>query len=241
MFAAVQSLFGVGLLVFGTPTLLLLGVPYVQVLGILLPCSVTLSLAQVLGAGTGTGTGTPHARWTQLAFCVPFLVIGLWASLSGWLRINLEAVVAFLLLLHAALRCRPRWILAVNGVLRCHPLSCIGAMSFVHGISNMGGGLLTLFASSVSRSKAELRAVVSRFYLVFGAVQVLTLCAVVGAQPLRAGLILAPLAVAVHWFVGDRSYRMIAEDAYQKALTFFIAAYGAVLLGKVSIRTGWFA
>ena len=35
--AVVQSLFGVGLLVFGTPTLLLLGYPYQDALAILLP------------------------------------------------------------------------------------------------------------------------------------------------------------------------------------------------------------
>ena len=47
IFSIVQSIFGVGLLLFGTPTLLLLGVGYEQVLWILLPSSITISLYQV--------------------------------------------------------------------------------------------------------------------------------------------------------------------------------------------------
>ncbi len=45
--AVVQSVFGVGLLVFGTPTLLLLGYPFDQVLAYLLPCSILISALQV--------------------------------------------------------------------------------------------------------------------------------------------------------------------------------------------------
>src|SRR5882757_7873526 len=45
--AVVQSLFGIGLLVFGTPTLLLLGYPYQDALAVLLPASLAVSLLQL--------------------------------------------------------------------------------------------------------------------------------------------------------------------------------------------------
>ena len=48
IFSVVQSIFGVGLLLFGTPTLLLLGYSYSETLWLLLPCSVTISLIQVV-------------------------------------------------------------------------------------------------------------------------------------------------------------------------------------------------
>ena len=48
VFSIVQSIFGVGLLLFGTPTLLLLGYSYSETLWLLLPCSVTISLIQVV-------------------------------------------------------------------------------------------------------------------------------------------------------------------------------------------------
>jgi uncharacterized protein len=48
VFSVVQSIFGVGLLLFGTPTLLLLEYSYSETLWLLLPCSVTISLIQVV-------------------------------------------------------------------------------------------------------------------------------------------------------------------------------------------------
>ena len=47
LFTVVQSLFGIGLLVFGTPTLLLLGYEFTEVLSYLLPPSIVISFCQV--------------------------------------------------------------------------------------------------------------------------------------------------------------------------------------------------
>ena len=44
----IQSFFGVGILVFGTPILLSLGYNYFEVLGILCPSSLGVSLAQII-------------------------------------------------------------------------------------------------------------------------------------------------------------------------------------------------
>lgn len=46
LFSIIQSIFGMGLLVFGTPTLLLMGYPFGEVLSILLPPSLTISAIQ---------------------------------------------------------------------------------------------------------------------------------------------------------------------------------------------------
>src|SRR5689334_18088908 len=49
--AAIQSVFGVGLLVFGTPILLLIGFPFPVVLAYLLPCSLVISTLQIAQGG----------------------------------------------------------------------------------------------------------------------------------------------------------------------------------------------
>ena len=43
-----QSIFGIGLLVFGTPTLMILGYQYSDILSVLLPISCSISLIQIL-------------------------------------------------------------------------------------------------------------------------------------------------------------------------------------------------
>ena len=45
-----QSVFGIGLLVFGTPTLMILGYQYSDILSVLLPISCSISLIQVITA-----------------------------------------------------------------------------------------------------------------------------------------------------------------------------------------------
>ena len=49
LFSLIQSVFGVGLLLFGTPTLLILGYSYSETLWIVLPASLSISLAQIYG------------------------------------------------------------------------------------------------------------------------------------------------------------------------------------------------
>ena len=46
LFSVVQSFIGVGLLLFGTPTLLIMGYPYDVTLWILVPSSIVLSIKQ---------------------------------------------------------------------------------------------------------------------------------------------------------------------------------------------------
>ena len=45
-------------------------------------------------------------------------------------------------------------------------------MGFVHGISNMGGGFLTIFATALYDDKARTRANIAYGYLVFAVSQI---------------------------------------------------------------------
>ena len=54
VFAIVQSVVGVGLLVFGTPTLMLLGYGFEQTLAIVLPASLCVSAIQVSEGDAGS-------------------------------------------------------------------------------------------------------------------------------------------------------------------------------------------
>src|SRR3990167_5235144 len=69
----VQSLFGVGLLIFGTPILLFKGYAFEEVLFYLLPCSLMISFVQTL---QGWGV-TKELRKYFLFSMVPFVVFGL--------------------------------------------------------------------------------------------------------------------------------------------------------------------
>ena len=56
LFAILQSIFGIGILFFGTPTLLLLGFPFAETLSVLLPASLAVSAFQVMGLACRNAT-----------------------------------------------------------------------------------------------------------------------------------------------------------------------------------------
>ena len=80
--SVVQSFFGMGVLIFGTPTLLLMGCDFITTLGYLLPASFAISLLQVLTAGTSR---VPVSRYLYLLF-LPGIGVGLWLTGNSSLR-----------------------------------------------------------------------------------------------------------------------------------------------------------
>src|ERR687884_1371728 len=71
-YSVVQSVFGVGLLVFGTPTLLLLGFSFEEVLAYLLPCSLAISVLQVHDGGLSL----EPVRRKFLLYTAPAVLLG---------------------------------------------------------------------------------------------------------------------------------------------------------------------
>src|SRR4030043_495588 len=95
LFSTVQSVFGVGLLVFGTPTLLLLDYPFDTTLALLLPSSIVISAMQVL-------VGREcllHFKKSFLLYSVPLIIVGLLLVLTDLLVFDIKSVVGTMLLL----------------------------------------------------------------------------------------------------------------------------------------------
>ena len=99
--AAVQSVFGVGLLVFGTPVLLLAGLPFQQVLACLLPCSIVISALQIADGGL---TFEPIRR-KLLLYTAPAVMAGTLLILVVLRHtVNIRHVVGAMLVVTAAIR-----------------------------------------------------------------------------------------------------------------------------------------
>ena len=76
--ALVQSLFGVGILLFGTPILLIMGYEYQEALMYLLPASAALSWSQVWDFRTYKLDG--GYRKIFLLICIPSLMLGMFVT-----------------------------------------------------------------------------------------------------------------------------------------------------------------
>jgi uncharacterized membrane protein YfcA len=222
-YSLIQSLFGVGLLVFGTPTLLLLGIPFQTALCYLLPASATISLLQLR-----KNFPAADLRREISAYCVPGVIVGLAVLISLKHGVNIRLWVGLLLLSTAAIRCFA--FTAIKRSLKNHSRTGFALVGLIHGFSNMGGGLLSILVSSLRTEKVSLRTNVAFGYLVMALSQILMLILFWGQRIPLAAVGMMGLAALTYELVGQRLFTLTSERAYQQLLTGFIAIFGISLI-----------
>lgn len=221
----VQSVFGVGLLVFGTPTLLLAGVEFDRALALLLPASLCVSAAQLFDP-----LCRKQVRWRYLAWSLPFMVAALAGVLFFEWTLNMRRTVGLMLLLTAALRLHPLLQRLTRAFLVKNQNVYLAAMGFVHGLSNMGGGLLTIFANSLHPEKNAARANVAAVYLVFALCQMMILGALKPGVLDLGSAASAAVAAAVYALLGNRIFHLASNLLYQSLISVLLLAYGCALI-----------
>lgn len=225
--SVIQSIFGMGVLVFGTPTLLLMGYDFITTLGYLLPASFAISLLQVLTASSRRPKISPYLY----LLCLPGIGVGLWlaeySSLASWTNV----MVGGTLIISALVRFWPPSRSLFNAILARHfPFYHLG-MGIIHGLTNLGGGLLAILASGTSTDKLAVRYTVAHYYLAFSVIQMLLLATIMGhGDILVANLPAVAVSGSVYLLIGNRIFARTSNRIFDKALTIFIAVYGVVVL-----------
>jgi hypothetical protein len=226
-FAVVQSIFGVGLLLFGTPTLLLLGLPFELVLAYLLPCSIAVSTLQVITSG---GLTFEPIRRQFLTYTAPAVLFATGAALLLGSPHQIRAIVGAVLLLTAVLRLSP-YQMALARFVRGHMPSLLVTLGLVHGLSNLGGGLLTVIVGSTYADKASIRRHIAFAYGMMASIQLVTVF--ITARPqvnVLLMLLLGLLAVVVYLLFGQQVFQRTGQRLYQFGLTGMIMTFGVLLL-----------
>lgn len=226
VFAFVQSIFGVGLLVFGTPTLLLAGFSFAETLATLLPASIVISALQVRN-----GARIEKPFLVRLGFfCLIPLAVSLFLVLHFEFRSSLHLIVALLLLVFVVLRLTPGLEDRVKRFVSVNQSAWLFATGVVHGLSNLGGGLLTILASSVHRDKSGARNLIAVCYLVFAAIQLAVLVATTPASFSWSIALYALVAGVVFSTVGEYSFRRVSNLQFDRLLALVMLLYASVLL-----------
>jgi len=162
---------------------------------------------------------------------LPGIGLGLWviqgSVLGSWVSILVGAVMLIL----AVLRLWPRSHAWLSGVVKKHSMLYHAVMGLVHGLTNLGGALLAILATSQHSEKGAIRYTVAHYYLAFGAVQILMTVTLLGeTERLLQGLPMAGIAAAIYLLIGNRLFLRTANPIYQNGLTFFIFVYGIAVL-----------
>ncbi len=222
LFAILQSIVGVGLLLFGTPTLLLLGYTYEVVLSVVLPASIVISVLQVK-----ENYSIVHGKKYLFVYTIPSIGLGLYYILGLQAYIDITFIVGVTLLIIGFIRISKRLndqlIILVHNNKKIY---CV-VMGVVHGVSNMGGGLLTVYMSTLNHEKIVIRSSIAYWYLIFALVQLAVLY-LSGLLLLSADILLVMSVSFISYFVVGRVASIkISHSNYQLLITFFIFIYGA--------------
>lgn len=221
----IQSIFGVGVLLFGTPILLALGYDFTTSIMILLPISLAINLLQIFK----DYKKIDMVFYKKVFFyTIPFVVIFLFIITR--LNFNIGIIVGFFILLVAIKDFSPHIKEMIKSLTRHEKLYLI-TMGIIHGATNLGGSLLTAIIHSKEYNKETTRATVAASYATFAAFQIATLLISVDRLDiniLQIGLYLAA-GIAVFTITELLLYVEISNTRYTKFFGFFLLCTGILL------------
>ena len=231
IFSVFQSCLGVGLLLFGTPTLIILGYSYVETLWIILPSSIVISLTQVL-----FDRDLIQAKKSIILLTVPALTIGLIIILLSGDLVNVSKIVGIGLLIVAFIRQSKVLNAYLSNNISSGKSIYLIFTGLIHGLSNMGGGPLSVLMSSLHNSKSVIRVNIAYVYLFFGISQIIILT-IFQLKVFEVNYLVFPIvAIMSYFFIGKPLSNYIDDNKYQSFITIMVFIYGFLALIEFNLK-----
>jgi len=228
-FSLFHSIFGMGLLVFGTPTMLLLGFDFDYTLVSLLPPSLIISSLQLYKDYKNIDR---RMAMNFAIFCLPFVVLCLSFSLYTQVKFKLEYGVALLLLVSLLLRTVSFVEEWMRQLISSYQKPFFVIMGAIHGFTNMGGALLSVFARSQYTTKEKVLNCVALCYVSLGVLQTGVLV-IFKPHLFRSEVALLCLgAGAIYLTLGRFLFASTSEFYYKKLFSIFMFIYAVLLILK---------
>ncbi|MDC1032326.1 TSUP family transporter [Candidatus Marinimicrobia bacterium] len=226
--SVIQSMFGTGVLLFGTPLLLLYGYDFQFVLTVLLPTSVMINFFQLMNKYNDIDI---QFYKKLVLWCVPLIVLFLYFTSLNPIKINI-IVGAFIIII--ALKEVSSLISKGINIIIKHEVFYLILTGVVHGITNLGGALLSSIVFSKNLSKEKTRATIAICYLTFAVFQIITLRFSMNNYEIFN------IVNSIYWFSGlgvffiveNFLYLKIDNKWYKKYFTVFLLLIGSLLILK---------
>ena len=224
----IQSIFGVGVLLFGTPLLLLRDYSFIEAVIILLPISISINIIQI--AKDYRNVDLEFYK-KILFFTIPFVVIFLFVVSK--VSINIGLIIGSFLLVVAAKDYSINVNKAIKYLVKYEKVYFI-TMGIIHGLTNLGGSLLTAIVHSKGYEKHITRVTVALSYATFAIFQILTLLLSGHSVDVRfSGIGIYLIAgVTVFIFTEKIVYMEIKNESYSKYFAVFLLFSGILLCVK---------
>ena len=218
-----QSVFGIGLLLIGTPTFLLLGYNFFDVLNILIPFSITISLLQIM-----------YSKETNLGFskkmiiyCIPALILALYILIKNENSINIILLTSLTIIFFSLINLSKfKDIVFKKDSDEKINISLI-LLGIIHGFTNLGGSLLTLISANISNKKDLMRYNIASGYLILGIVQLLFINTFYNTLvPSNLYYLYIPI---ISFFLAQYFYNRINSQMFSRVLNIIVLIYGSYI------------
>jgi len=221
----IQSIFGVGVLLLGTPLLIILGYNFFQALVVLLPISLLINLFQIIKCYSAIDL---EYYKKILIYSVPFIVIFL--IFINKTKINIGIFIGVLLLLVASKDLSTKANRIVTLMLQ-YEKSYLILMGILHGLTNLGGSLLTAIVHAKNYEKQITRSTIAASYATFATFQLATLFFTGIEIEIKFSLIALCMVVGLIVFFSAEKiiYAKIDTKAYRKYFAVFIFLTGLLI------------
>ncbi|MCF6202230.1 MAG: TSUP family transporter [Methylococcaceae bacterium] len=226
--AIIQSVFGVGVLLFGTPILLILGYDFINALSVLLPVSIAINSLQII----------KHFQYIDIPFykhlliySIPFVIIFLF--LVSTKHVNINLLVGSFLVLVALKNIFPTIEQKLEKTFK-HEKIYFSLMGVIHGLTNLGGSLLTAIVHSKNHEKNSSRVTIAICYATFAFFQLITLL-LIGKQfelSFAENMSFLQIGVFVFLITEEIVYNDIDNKKYRQFFSVFLLISGLLLIIK---------
>ena len=217
-----QSVFGIGLLLIGTPTFLLIGYNFFDVLNLLLPFSITISFLQVIYSKE------INSKFNEkiLLYCIPALILAL------SILVKYENDIDFILLISSTIIFFSIINLSKfkNTIFDNNKRINLGLiiLGLIHGFTNLGGSFFTLICTNINKQKKIIRQNIASGYLIFGTIQLLFIN--IFYKTLTASNLYYLYIPIISFLIAQYFYNKINNELFSKILNITILLYGIYIL-----------
>ena len=227
----VQSILGIGLLLFGTPSLLLIGYGFIDALIILLPPSIIISLLQIINHKESESIEMAAFKRKFNFYCIPFLFLSLITFKLVMEIINFTLLIGIILIFISIIRSHTTTNYKLSNFLSKNIALGNIFIGIIHGLSNMGGSFLSvLSASTFPNNKSLIRYAVAYCYFIMGLIQFIFIATQFSVQFSYINIVYILISGLIFRFFGEKLFASILNYQYQKLITILIFFYGVLLL-----------
>ena len=225
-----QSIAGVGILLIGTPLLLIFKIDIILILNILLPISIVSSLINlIIFKFNKEKLELKLDRDTKKKFftiCIPSIFIGLFFLKQFKDLINFNYLVSLVIFSSILLVNSKKFFNEINNKIRTFFLFLIG---IIHGLSNSGGSLLSLFLLYL-KNKNQSRFNITYFYFFLASFQYIMFLIIFEQKPYLENIHLLFILILLGTFIGNYFATYIREKTYKNLINFLCFVTCVILL-----------